>query len=318
MKAIQILAPHRVEVVDVPIPSVADNEVLVKVKACVTCPHWDISLYRGVDIFERPGFPKYPIPVGYPGHEMAGVVIAVGKAVRTLRPGDRVATLVNAGEDRMGFYVEFINRPEDTVTKVLDTLTDEAAASMEMSRYVAAFVRLLGDVQGKRVGVTGVGPAGLIALQMLKALGARQVVAIDVLDDRLALAKQCGANEIINSGVADSLRALQAHPLQASIDCSGVATGLQTALDYTLGPISIFGVPHGTITYTTRHWGRSLLSGANPGPEETTLVLDLWRHQKLDTQILVTARLPFERYAEGVEMLIARRAIKVAFCPEGS
>lgn len=318
MKGIQILAPRRVEVVDVPVPPVADNEVLVKVKACVTCPHWDISLYRGVDIFERPGHPKYPIPVGYPGHEMAGEVVAVGKAVRTLQPGDRVATLVNAGEDRMGFYVEFINRPEHTVAKVPDGVSDEAAASLEMSRYVAAFVRLLGDVRGKRVGITGVGPAGLIALQMLQALGARPVVAIDILDDRLALAKQCGADDTINSGVADSLRALQAQPLQASIDCSGVAAGLQTALDYTLGPISIFGVPHGTITYTTRHWGRSLLSGADPGPEETALVLDLWRARKLDTQILVSARLPFERYAEGVEMLMARRAIKVAFCPEGT
>ena len=91
---------------------------------------------------------------------------------------------------------------------------------------------------------------------------------------------------------------------------------MQTALDHTVGCVSIFGVPHGNITYGIRHWGRSLLSGATPAAEDTKFVLDLWQAGKLNTAALVSARLPLEQYAHGVEMLMAREAIKIAFCPD--
>jgi len=187
---------------------------------------------------------------------------------------------------------------------------------MELARYVAAYVRLLGDVRGKRAGVVGVGPAGLIAVQILKALGAREVVAVDVLKDRLSLAAQLGADQTVNSA-AGELAEFQSRPLHVSVDCSGVSSGLQTALDHTLEAVSIFGVPHGTVTYGIRHWGRNLLSRASPGEDDTRLVLDLWRNHALNTEALVSARLPLERYAEGIQMLMARKAIKVAFCPHG-
>ena len=313
MRAIQILAPETVEVVDVPVPEIAPDEVLVKVRTCVTCPHWDITLYRGVDIFERPGHPHYPIPPGYPGHEMAGDVTAVGAEVTGLKVGDRVATLCNAGETTMGYYCEFINRPEDTVAAIPDSVSYDAGASLEMARYVASYVRLLGDVGGKRVGVTGMGPAGLIALQILKALGAREVVAVDLIDGRLELARQLGADQTVNAG---DMSAVEERPFEASVDCSGASAGLQLALDHTEGRIAIFGVPHGEITYGLRHWGRSLLSGTTPAGEDTQQALDLWRAGTLNTEALVTHRLPFEHYADGIELLIAREAIKVAFSPD--
>ena len=315
MRAIQIQAPGQARVIELPVPAVAENEVLVKVKACVTCPHWDITLFRGIDIFERAGYPHYPIPAGYPGHEMAGDVAAVGKGVTGFKVGDRVATLVTAGEDKTGFYVEFINRPVETIVAVPAEVSYEAAASMEMVRYVASYVRLLGDVSGKRAGVTGVGPAGLIALQMLKALGAAETVAIDVVDARLDLAKRLGAGETINTAT-DQLQQLQRRPLQACVDCTGVAAGLQLSLDNTTGSVSIFGVPHGSITYSLRHWGRNLLSSGGPAAQDTQFVLKLWRERKLDTAALVTARLPFEKYADGLKMLMDKKAVKIAFCPE--
>lgn len=318
MKAIQIVAPKKVEMVDVPVPPVADNEVLVKVICCVTCPHWDITLYTGKDIFERPGHPKYPLPWGYIGHEMAGQVVDAGPAVKTLKKGDRVATLVTAGMDVPGFYCEYINRPENTVVRIPDEVSDEAAANMEMCRHMVPYIRLLGlnNILGKRVGVTGMGPAGLIAMQMLKSLGTAEVVAVDVLPDRLALAKKLGADETVNSGTGE-IQKLKDRPLSAAVDCSGISAGLQVALDYTHGPIAMFAVPHGNTIFTTRHWGRNLLTGGTGGPttEDTNFVLALWRRQQLNTEALVTVKLPFERYAEGVEMLIERKAIKIGFYP---
>ena len=318
MKAIQIVAPKKVEIVDVPVPPIADNEVLVKVVCCVTCPHWDITLYTGVDIWERPGHPKYPLPWGYIGHEMAGQVVDVGAAVKALKKGDRVASLVYAGSYKPGFYCEYINRPEDTVVKVPDEVSDEAAANMEMSRHMVPYIRLLSlnNILGKRVGVTGMGPAGLIALQMLKSLGAAEVVAIDVLPERLKLAKKLGATDTVNSAT-DEIQKLKEHPLRTALDCSGIAAGLQTALDYTRGSVAMFSVPHGNTIFTTRHMGNNLLSGGGGGPtaEDTRFVITLWQRKQLDTGALVTVKLPFERYAEGVEMLMARKAIKVGFYP---
>jgi len=316
MKALQIVAPRTARVIDIPVPDVRDNEVLVRVRACVTCPHWDITLWRGVDIFERPGYPHYPIPPGYPGHEMSGEVVKTGPNVRELKAGKRVASLVSAGETNMGFYCEYINRPDDTVVKIPDEVSYEAGASMEMARYVAAYIRVLGDVSGKRAGVTGVGPAGLIAVQMLKALGAKEVVAVDLLEDRLSLARQLGADETVNSA-AGQLAELKGRPLNVSIDCSGVSSGLQTALDNTLESVSVFGVPHGTVSYGIRHWGRNLLSRTWPTAQDTGLVMNLWQRGALNTEALVSARLPLERYEEGVQMLMDRKAIKIAFCPHG-
>ncbi|MBI4023409.1 MAG: zinc-binding dehydrogenase [Verrucomicrobia bacterium] len=315
MKAIQIMAPKTVKIVDVPVPPVADNEVLVKVAFCVTCPHWDITLFKGVDIFERPGYPHYPIPWGYPGHEMSGDVVKAGSAVKGLKVGDRVAALCTAGETAPGFYCEYINRPEDKVARIPDEVSYVGAASMEMARFMVPYIRRLGCIVGKRTGVTGVGPAGLIALQMLKALGAADVVAVDVNPARLELAMQLGATDTVNSAT-DEINRLKERPLQLTVDCSGIAAGLQVALDHTRGTLSIFGVPHENVTYTTRHWITNIL-GAGEGPtvEDTDFVLSLWRRKMLDTETLVMVKLPFERYVEGIEMLMAKKAVKIGFYP---
>ena len=320
MKALQIVAPRKVETVDVPVPQIADDEVLVEVKCCVTCPHWDISLYTGKDIFERPGHPIYPLPYGYIGHEMAGRVVETGPAVETLKEGDRVASLVSAGSDyQPGFYCEYINRPEDTVVRIPDEVSDETAANMEMCYRMVPYIRLLGldNILGKRVGVTGMGPAGLIAIQMVKAIGAAETVAIDILPERLELARKLGATHALNSDT-DEIQKLKDGPLQAAVDCSGVAAGLQVALDHVQrGAVSIFSVPHGETAFTTRHMGNNLLSGLKEGPtiEDARFTIALWQRKQLDTEALVSAKLPLERYAEGVEMLIDRKAIKVAFYP---
>ena len=317
MRAIQLMAPGRPEIVDVPVPDIADDEVLVEVRSCVTCPHWDMSLFKGVDIFERPGYPKYPIPWGFPGHEMAGVVVKAGRGVRTLKEGDRVAALQTAGEDRPGFYCEAINRPENQVVKVPDAVSFDAAACMEMARSVSPNVRRLGDVRGRRVGVVGMGPAGVIAAQMLVALGAGEVVAMDVRAGRLALAKQAGATERFDTSTVDGLESLKAKRLDACVDCSGHASGLQLALDHTSGMVSVFGVIHGEARITTRHWlsGLSLVTALGMADEDTRFVLDLWEQSKLDTGLLVQARLPFERYAEAVALLLDGKALKVCLHP---
>lgn len=316
MKGVQVVAPRTVKMVDIPVPEIAENEVLVKVKACVTCAHWDMTIYQGVDIFDRPGYPRYPIPAGYPGHEMAGEVIAAGPAVTRFKIGDRVASVVAGGEDRMGFYVEYVNRPENTLAKVPDNVSDAAAASMEMARYVASHVSVL-DVRGQRTGVVGLGPAGLIAIQDLRAMGAAEVLAVDLLDERLTLARTLGATDTVNPSRPTDMQKLANQPLQASVDCTGASSGLQVALDHTRGPVVMYGVVHGEAKITTRHWFAGTYSPQRrqPGPQDTAWVQTLWRNGQLDTESFISARLPYEEYASGIEMLLAKKAIRVLYFP---
>ena len=229
MKAIQIVAPERVELVDLPAAEPGEGEVLVEVKTVSTCPHWDTSLYRGIDILERPGYPRYPIPVGYPGHEMAGVVAEVGPWSRSFQVGDRVAATVSGGEANPGFYCEYVNRPEGTLAKVPDNQSFEAASTLELARHVSSHVRAA-DFTGLLTGIVGLGGGGLIALQMVRALGARETVCMDVDPGRLELAAGLGADETINSENRSEVGRLEERPLEASVDCSGAAAGLQTAL----------------------------------------------------------------------------------------
>ncbi len=203
------------------------------------------------------------------------------------------------------------------MTKIPDEVSHEAAASMEMSRHMVPYLRLLGlnSIAGRRVGVTGMGPAGLIAMQMLRSLGAAEVVAVDVLSERLKLAAELGATDTVNSAT-DEIQKLKDNPLGAAVDCSGIAAGLQTALDHTRGSIAMFSVPHGNTTFTTRHWGNNLLTGGGaPTAEDTQYVISLWRRKQLNTEALISAKLSLERYAEGVEMLIARKAVKIGYYP---
>ncbi|MBU7003954.1 MAG: zinc-binding dehydrogenase [Theionarchaea archaeon] len=316
MRAVQIRSPGEVDVVEIPTPEPGAGEILFKLEGCVTCPHWDITLYTGVDIFERPGYPRYPISPGRPGHEASGVVEAVGEGV-DLEVGDRVASLVTPGEDEVGYYCEYLNRPLDTVTPIPDDVSYEAAASMEMSRYVTAYVRALGDISGKRVGVVGQGPAGLIATQVTRALGASEVVSVDVISDRLDLARKLGATQTIDGSSEYELHKLEGSPFDCSIDCSGAGSGLQIALDYTRGPVSIFGVVHGNAIFSTSHWSSGVYVVKRPQivEEDTELVLGLWEEEKLDTEALVTETLPFDKYAQGIESLMEKRAIKIFFHP---
>jgi threonine dehydrogenase-like Zn-dependent dehydrogenase len=275
-----------------------------------------MTIYQGVDIFDRPGYPRYPIPVGYPGHEMCGEVVAVGPAVTRFKVGDRVASIITGGEEKMGFYVEYINRPEDTIAAVPDNVSDDAAASMEMARYVAAHLSVL-DVRGLRTGVVGLGTAGLIAIQELKAMGAAEVLGIDILDDRLALARELGATDTVNSARPAELQKLTDQPLRASVDCTGLAAGLQIALDHTRGPVVMYGVVHGEARLSTRHWfaGTYVPRRKSPDAQDTAFVQTLWRNGQLDTERFISARLPYAEYAAGIELLLAKKAIRVLYYP---
>jgi len=313
MKILQITAPGQVEWRTTAVPTPAAGEVLVKVAAVTTCPHWDLHLMSGEPMF--PGVPlPYPYPPGQPGHEMTGEVLALGGGVTALAVGDHVAAWRDAGASRQGCYAQFVACKVDDLLKVPDTLAPEAVASLELAMCVqVSFNQLqrLDAVRGQRVGVGGLGPAGLVAVQMARAYGASEVVGIDPLPMRCALATTLGADQVVAPTAADNLT------LDAAIDCTGLKASIEFLMAHTRQAVAVFGVLRENVSFGWDHWRRGLMllgyETHNRAAAEAALALIV--AGQLQLAPLATHTLPLSCYAEGVALLRTQQAIKVRFLP---
>ena len=211
------------ELVEKPIPEAVGNLVRVKVEACGVC--------RGDLIVKEGLFPdiKYP---RVPGHEVVGVVDAVGPEAKNFSPGQRVGigwyggqcftcdrcrrgdffTCDNAkivGITQDGGFAQYLVAPQDAVARVPDALSSVAGAPL-MCAGVTTFnaLRHSGARPGDVVGVQGLGGLGHLGIQFAKAMGFH-VAAISTSDNKRELAMKLGAHEYINTSAEPAARALR-------------------------------------------------------------------------------------------------------------
>jgi len=321
MKTLVIEKPGVAVWQDAPIPQPAAGEVLVRVGGVTTCPHWDMHILGGQPMF--PGMKlTYPYFPGAPGHEAMGEVVAVGKGVKKLKVGMSVVAWQDTGQPRPGFYAQYNAFPERSLLPIPRTLSPKQIASLELAMCVeVSFQQLsqLGGVKGRRVGIAGLGPAGLVAVQLAKAHGASEVVGLDMVPSRRALARKLGADRTC----APNPKAWKAdrqgaRALDDAIDCTGLPASISFLMDRTQRCVTIFGVLRDDVPYGARHmWGPGVIlmgyGDHNRAAAETALKFVL--NGKLDLASLVSKTLPFTRYTEGVELLKSKRAIKVLFDP---
>jgi threonine dehydrogenase-like Zn-dependent dehydrogenase len=319
MRSLQIVAPGRAEWREVPIPEPGAGEVLIRVLGVTTCPHWDMHLMDGVPMF--PGRPlSYPYTPGQPGHEAMGEVVAVGTGVDGLTVGQRVAAWRDPGHHRPGCYAQYAVLDEANLIAVPEDLPPAAIAPLELAMCVqVSFDRLaqLDAVGSARFGVSGLGPAGLVAIQLARAQGAREVIGIDPLPDRRTLALKLGADQALAPGDA-ALPAERSGPraFDAAIDCTGLKVSIEALMDRTRGAVAVFGVLREKVTFAARHWsGLSLLGYGSHNRAAAERALGFVRSGQLRLDPLVTHAMPFTRYEEGIAFLRARQAIKVLFLP---
>jgi threonine dehydrogenase-like Zn-dependent dehydrogenase len=321
--AVQIVGPGKAGLVETEMPEPGAGEVVVRVEGCTTCPHWDMTVWRGQDIFERQGYPRYPLPPGRPGHEMTGTVVATGPGLDELVEGDRVASIFDSGESRPGFYAEYALAREAQLLRVPDRLDVASIASLELAQCVAVSFQRAGDLTGQRVGISGLGPAGLIAGQMARALGAAEVVGFEIDAARFALARELAVDRVVDLR-SEEFEAMAALPprrqLDLSIDCIGLAASTQNLMRVTRARVLIFGVPHGTVSFGLAEWSKGLqVEGyGRHNRAAGELALGLIAQGKLRLGPLATVRLPFSRYGEGVELLLGKKALKVLYVPDGA
>ncbi|QHW30891.1 zinc-binding dehydrogenase [Paenibacillus rhizovicinus] len=312
MKALQITGMGEYGIVDIPVPAIMDDQVLVKLTLVSTCPRWDIAMLGGKDMFDHSRPPAYPLPPGFPGHEAVGVVEAIGASVQGLKPGDRVAALEHLFPGQ-GAYAQYLAYRERDLLKLPDSVSDKKAVSSELLKCVVFGLDQFEEVKGRSMLVAGLGPAGILAIQVASLWGAR-VIGIDVSAERVAAVNALGIGEAV---LTDSLGD---RTFDLGYDCVGAAASVQNVLDRTNEHVVIFGVLRGELTYRDRFWFNGIKLESFKGRPVTEryrrLLLDALTRPDFNTECLQTKQISFANYAEGVETLKQQQAVKICFNPQ--
>ena len=217
MRALLLSEYKTLNVVDMPTPEIGDEDVLVRVRACGIC---------GSDIHGYDGSTGRRIPPLVMGHEAAGVIERAGTAVRGFEAGDRVTfdSTVSCGKcnfcrdgqinlcdnrtvlgvscgdyRRHGAFAEYVSVPARILYKLPDGLPFERAALIEAVSIAVHAVSRHVPKADDAVLVVGSGMIGVLVIQVLRAKGCRNIIAVDVDADKLALAMRVGATRTLNA-----------------------------------------------------------------------------------------------------------------------
>ena len=321
MKSLQVTAPGEFQILDVPMPRPHAGEVLLRIEAVTTCPQWDLHLRHNEPMFVGHQF-KYPYAPGQPGHEATGFVEAVGAGVTTVTPGDRVSAWRDQGHHLAGCYAQFAILQVDNVIRVPEALPLHATAPVELAMCVGAtflMLKSMDAIRGRRFGVMGLGPAGLIAAQMAQAEGAADVFGFDLSEARRVFAAQLGVTSSYDprDDLAERFPLRPAKTrLDCAIDCVGARSAIEFLMDHTDDVVALFGVQREPVAFTPAHANRLRLCGySGHSRAAAEYAVDLISRGRLDLGPLTTAQLPLERYNDGIDLLERQAAIKICFRP---
>jgi L-iditol 2-dehydrogenase len=228
MQAAVLRGPGQFEVVEKAMPTFGRSDVLVKVAMCGTCGT-DLAL-QDHPLPGQPAFGSFT-----PGHEWTGTVVATGESVDEVAIGDRVAIHVHHGCGRCincltgsytaclnyghaekgqratgltvdGGFAEYVAHHVSGIHKLPDSLSwEDAVLVTTAGTAVYGLDRAGGMIAGDTVAVIGPGPVGLMGLQVVKALGAATVILVGTRENRLALGKSLGADQVVNVSDQDAV-----------------------------------------------------------------------------------------------------------------
>jgi len=205
MKAAVVVSPGRIEVQELPVPELGATEILVRVVACGLC-HSELGRFQGTGTMWLGEPLSYPLRLG---HETVGIVEAVGRAVQDFRPGDRVTGIGFKRSFAEYVVIDLCSTALFTaVAKVPDAIPLELCIS-EPLKCCTGIVRHSQVKFGDYAFVAGCGFMGLCVIANLAWRGLSEIIACDLVDSRLELAKRMGATITLNARTADVAREVQ-------------------------------------------------------------------------------------------------------------
>jgi len=324
--------PNQVEVRRVPIYEPAEDEVLIRVAYAAICP-WDVRAYAGLS--SSVAFPRVL------GHEVSGIVAAVGKKVKNFEAGQPVCPdmIVKCGvckacrsgrsnrcrrptfQQFRGGYAEYVCVPEKNVFALKRSTSLKAASLMEPLACVTRGQTLLNLYPGQLEMVVGAGPIGLMHMQVARAFGA-QVLVSDPIAERLVKAKELGADWVVNPTESDLPKQIKELSDGWGADAIVVTVGSARLVEQMVpllapgGKLNIFaGVyPKDEIRLDPNliHYGEFSLTGSADSTQEDMLhALAFIENGQVKTAELVSHTLPLEALAQGLDLVKNRVGLKV-------
>lgn len=328
-----LVKPGVIGLREIVIPNPAGGEILVKIKAALTC---------GTDLkaFRR-GHPVIPMP-GVFGHEFSGVVAGTGKGVRKFREGDEIMAVHSApclecrycrkklynlcehimDKKVLGAFAEYILLPSLIVKRNVfhkpKNISFEEAAFLEPLSCVVHGMASLNIGKDDHALIIGAGPIGLLHLLLLKEKGAK-VTVIDKHENKLKTAKNLGA-DFINKVIEKQIPRLI--DFDYVFECTGIPEVWAASVNYVRrgGTVVLFGgcKSGATVTYDTcrLHYDEITLKGVfHFKPADVKKAYALLCSGKLDVSRLISGRYSLENTSKAFGKLSKGIGIKYAIIP---
>ncbi len=334
MRAMMLTGIRRAEMRKVPDPVLKDDtDVLIRMTVVGVCGS-DIHYYAEGRIGGQ--VVEYPFTVG---HEGAGIVEKVGKAVRRVKPGDRIAIepampcgacdqcragrphtcrklrFLGCPKQAEGCLSEFIVMPEECCFPIPGSMTYEQAALSEPMAIGVYAVKESIPMKGARIGILGSGPIGLSVLLPARAQGAAAVYVTDKIDARLDLARKAGAAWTGNPDRADIVAGIREREplfLDAVFECCGQQEAIDQALEILKpgGKLMVIGIPRvprlSFAVDTMRH-RETCIQNVRRQNHCVQPTLDMIARREVDVDRMATHRFPFEETKEAFDLVDAYR-----------
>lgn len=321
MKSIVIQKPNELVIEEREIPQPANGEVRIKVKLAGICGS-DSHIYRGHNPFA-----KYPRLIG---HEFFGIIDAVGEGVDNSRIGERVSidpviscgycypcsvgrpnvctSLVVLGVHRDGGFSEYTVVPAKNAFVIPENISDEFAVMIEPFTIAANATSQLKPTDKDIALIYGAGPMGLTCVQALKGVyGVKEVIVVDRIEERLEMAKQSGADVVINNTsmlLKDELDKLHLKPT-VIIDAACHPTILQEAITIAspAARILIMGFSSDPCQITQQGITSKELSifSSRLNANKFPIVLEWLNKKQIDPAKLVTHRFAYQDVVTAIE-----------------
>lgn len=343
MKAVKLYEPGNLQVESVDIPTINESEVLIKVKAVGICGS-DIpraltkgAYYQGITL----------------GHEFAGEIVECGENVPEWKQGDRVtvAPLVPCrkceyckeghyslcqdysyyGSRTDGAMAHFIKVDYKNLLKLPDNVSYEAGAMVDPAANAIHGLWRGNLSEGDTVVIVGLGAIGLFAVQFAREMGAKKVIAIDIFDEKLTIAKELGAEITVNSMKEDALAILSDTNVDVVLDTSGspIAQNLAVSLAGKHARVVFLGISNNELTLSKEAVDRLLRneidikgswnSFSSPFPgKEWTYTIELMGAEKISTDPIVSHRFKLEETPEVFQKIKNKELLfnKILIFPE--
>lgn len=339
MKAAVLYGKNDLRVEEIDTPSVAPDEILVRVRATGIC---------GSDLPRVLGDAAHHYPIVL-GHEFSGVVERIGSAVTKVKAGDRVvgAPLKPCkrcpdclsghfaqcrhysfiGSRVNGSWAEYVAIPEENAVPFGEDIGFEEAALVEPSAVALHALRLIRYQGGEHVAILGGGNIGLLALQWAKLLGAKAATVFDIDEERLETARKLGADCTINAsrdGCDEAWRDITGgRGFGVVLETAGSDATMRMSFELAASHarVCFIGTPVRDLTFGHKQFELmnrkeftltgSWMSYSAPFPgDEWGLTLHFLRQRKLDFQTMIYRDFPLENINDAFDLYRQPGAVK--------